>query len=112
LEILFDLTNQPDRTAAIVGSAVLEDRLRRTILRHLRPDLTDDDQAMLFEDLNGPLSGFDAKARLSYALGILDKDTKTDFDNIRRIRNGFAHSIPHHSFQVPVIANMCKTSIS
>jgi len=100
LEILLDLATQADRIAAIVGGAILEDRLRRTLMRYLTSGLSvDDHQDHLFsETTNGPLSTFDAKTRLAYCLGIINATEKSDIDNIRRIRNGFAHSIPHHAF--------------
>ena len=107
LNILFDLTTQTDRTAAIVGGAILEDRLRRSIALYLRTDLTDDDQSSLFED-RGPLTDFDAKIRIAYCLGMLSRENKQDFDHIRRIRNGFAHSIPHHDFEAVGIRTICE----
>src|SRR6516162_5490422 len=80
LNIMFDLTDQPDRVAAIVGSAILEDRLRTTILKYFRNDLGDEGEALLFDDISGPLATFDAKIRLAYAFGMLNADTKRDFD--------------------------------
>jgi len=109
LSILFDLSTQADRTAAIVGAAILEDRLRRTLARYLKSDVKDDEQDSLFSEAdNGPLSTFDAKTRLAYCLGIFNKNAKEDFDNIRRIRNGFAHSIPHHAFSSDEIKTICE----
>ena len=104
LEILLDLTEQPDRTAAVVGAAILEDRLRRTLCRYLPQSMDEtakDD--LLFNGENRPLSSFDA-----YCMNIINAEMRIDLDNIRRIRNGFAHSIIHHSFDQEEIALACR----
>jgi hypothetical protein len=110
LSILFDLTSQADRTAAIVGATILEDRLRRSLARYLSTRITDDelDSLLFSERANGPLSTFDAKIRMAYCMGIINGSGRSDMDNIRRIRNGFAHSIPHHTFAIPEITETCN----
>ncbi|MBL7186387.1 MAG: hypothetical protein ISS70_08675 [Phycisphaerae bacterium] len=48
----------------------------------------------LFEpSIHGPLVSLTHKARLMYALGLIDKTTLDDLQNIHNIRNKFAHSI-------------------
>ena len=42
------------------------------------------------------------------AMDIITTDMRSDLDVIRHIRNGFAHSIPHHSFGLPALASSCK----
>lgn len=70
VNILFDLTDQADRTAAIVGAAILEDRLRRTLSRYFPGKITDNEKdELLFYGENRPLSNFDAKVRMAYCHG-------------------------------------------
>jgi hypothetical protein len=108
LEILLELSEQADRTAAIVGGAILEDRLENTVIRYLSPRMTESEHhECLFSETFGPLSTFDAKTRAAYCLGIINETERNDIDNIRRIRNGFAHSIPHHAFGSAQIYNIC-----
>src|SRR6266481_591159 len=72
--------------------------------RYLNPAVNSEFHDILFsESSNGPLASFDAKIRMAYCLGIIDEPTKSDLDAIRRVRNGFAHSIPHHSFTIDTI---------
>lgn len=46
----------------------------------------------------GPASTFYGKIGITYAFGLIDKQTKDDLTYVRRIRNGFAHSLEHRPF--------------
>lgn len=48
----------------------------------------------LFEPtIGGPLVSLTHKARLAYALGLIDKTTQNDLEQIHKIRNEFAHNV-------------------
>jgi DNA-binding MltR family transcriptional regulator len=86
-----------DRGAAIVGVAFIEYALKSAITTHLRTDLTeeaaDDMVADIFDDYDrAPLSSLSMKTRMAYGLGIIDGQTRNNFDTLRRIRNCFAHT--------------------
>ena len=46
-------------------------------------------------DFNGPLGSFSGKIKMAYSIGVITEQEKTDINNIRALRNIFAHS--HHS---------------
>ena len=80
--------------------------LRITILARTI-QLSDDEHDGLFAG-NGPLATLSAKARVAYALGAFDRETRHDIDAIREIRNAFAHARMSLSFDTPEIAQMCS----
>jgi DNA-binding MltR family transcriptional regulator len=108
LEVLLSLGDQEDRTAAIVCGTILEDRLRRTLIRFLKYNLSEEEHEELFGDSgSAPLSSFDAKIRLSVAFGIFNNATRSDFDKIGKIRNLFAHQIIRQRFDDDAIKGAC-----
>lgn len=85
------------RALAVVGAALLEEALRGAITKHLMPTRSDGD-IQLFEDEHAPLQGLGARTRMAYSLGIIDAETRVDFNYIRGIRVAFAHSPARLSF--------------
>jgi len=65
-------------------------------------------KGLLDGERHGPLSSFAAKAKVAYALGLIDEQTKEDLDYIRKIRNKFAHSLKAISFQDHAIREYCN----
>ena len=49
------------------------------------------DLSKLF-DFNGPFGTFSACIKVSYSLGLLSNEAKTDLEIIRKVRNDFAHT--------------------
>lgn len=93
-----------DRTLAIVGAVYLEDALRGAISKHLMPSRLSTTGATIFEDEQAPLQSISARARMAYALGIIDEIQRKDMTIIRSIRNAFAHSSDGFTFKHPDIA--------
>lgn len=88
-----------DRTLAIVGAVFLEDSLRTAISKHLMPSRLLQTRAQIFEDEQAPLQGLASRARIAYALGIIDDTQRNDIEVIRIIRNAFAHSSQGFTFK-------------
>jgi len=86
--------NEPDRSVAILGSALIEDQLGSMLGMFLVPDTN---KAKLFATY-GPLSTFSARTEMAYLLGLIPKDIHDDIDYVRKIRNHFAHKIENVSF--------------
>ena len=57
---------------------------------------------------SGPLGSFSAKIRLAYLLGLISEECFRDLENMKNIRNQFAHHLDVGSFEVPTIADKCK----
>ena len=88
----FDIVEESDRGCVLVGAAILENRLEE-LFRQIfeKRKVPKKLQASLF-DSNGPLSTFSAKIKLAYSFGLIGAPLYEDLDNIRRIRNEFAHT--------------------
>ncbi len=63
--------------------------------------------ASIFESESGPLSTFSAKIKIAYALGIMTATTKAQVEQIKMIRNHFAHHKDKCSFDEPGIRSEC-----
>lgn len=78
------------------------------MLRFLRRDKA---VKKLFEpSIGGPLVSLTHKARLAYALGIIDITALNDFENIHNIRNKFAHNTSMNFSNTEVLKLVKKLS--
>lgn len=95
---------ESDRACAVLGAALLDARLESLYNRRLRNSK---------EELlsgNGPLSTFSSRIRVARALNWVVDDVGFDLDQIRSMRNEFAHNIDHElSFENQSIADKCRT---
>lgn len=62
--------------------------------------------------INGPLVSLIHKARIAYAIGLIDKTSLNDLEQIHKIRNEFAHSIKMHFTDTKVLKFVEKLSTS
>lgn len=92
----FQLEQESDRACAVLGAAHLDFLLGKAIENNL-PNVQDVADGLL-RNPKAPLATFSARIDLAYALGIIDNDTRDDLNNIREIRNDFAHQVQVHSF--------------
>jgi hypothetical protein len=83
-----------DRTAIIVGAAMLEFQLEELLKAFLQPTTKSHDD--LFEGEN-PLSTFAAKITLANRLGVLHEEETAILRGIKRLRNAFAHQLSARS---------------
>jgi len=101
-----ELDSADNRTAAIVGLALLENNLVLAILSRLR-EMTDAEQKDVFDDPLAPLSRFSAKIHLAWALNLFDEKVRSDLQKLNRIRNRFAHYLEVRDFDHSEVANLC-----
>ena len=95
---------ESDRACAVLGAALLDARLESLYNRRLR-DFKDE---LLLG--NGALKTFSARIRVARALNWIAEDISFDLDQVRAIRNGFAHNADHElSFGNQSIADKCRT---
>ena len=95
---------ESDRACAVLGAALLDARLESLYDRRLR----DCKQELLSG--NGSLSTFSARIRVARALAWISEDVRYDLDQVREIRNEFAHNFDHElSFSTQSIADKCRT---
>ena len=106
MTILGEMDSPNNRAAAIVAAAFTENNLALAIAARFRI-LKDDEQKHIFEN-RGVLSDFANKIDMGFALGIYAVQVRDDLDNIRRIRNDFAHHLEVRDFDHVKIAAMCE----
>ena len=95
---------ESDRACAVLGAALLDTRLEALYARRLR-HFPDD---LLSQ--NGPLGAFSARIRVARALAWISDEVHFDLDQIRSIRNRFAHESDHElSFEDQSVADKCRT---
>jgi len=98
-----EFNKESPRGMVIIATAQLEAHLQKIIEKYLSIHPSD-----IQKIFNSNLSNFDGKIRMSYSLGLIDKDTCHDLDLIRQIRNEFAHSLYDLSFDSNIIINLCQ----
>lgn len=95
-----------DRATAVMLGSFLETGLERLLKSVMRTDLNNADRSKLFE-YEGAAGSFSSKTILSYALGLIGPISRHDLDLLRILRNEFAHSRMHFSFNTPEIHAVC-----
>lgn len=97
-------SSESDRACAVLGGALLEARLESLYNRRLRNYKTE----LLYNE--GALAAFYARIHVARALAWISEDVRFDLDQIRLIRNDFAHNADHQlSFADQSIADRCRT---
>jgi DNA-binding MltR family transcriptional regulator len=95
---------ESDRACAVLGAALLDARLESLYNRRLRSFKKE-----LLSN-SGPLGTFSARIRVANALAWISDDVRFDLDQIRSIRNEFAHNFDHElSFAEQSITDKCRT---
>jgi len=101
-----ELNRESDRGLALVGGAVLDDRLLET-LRSFLCELPV--AGRLLDEPNSPLGTFSARADACVALGLIDEAEHAEIALIRKIRNEFAHGKHGLTFATEKVAGLCST---
>jgi DNA-binding MltR family transcriptional regulator len=95
-----------DRVVGIMCAEILAQMLESVIITHF-VTLDSEERNQLFDN-NGQLSSFAAKINIGYALGIYGAEAKNDLNQIRDIRNAFAHTKTHIDFNIPEVLQICS----
>jgi DNA-binding MltR family transcriptional regulator len=97
-----------DRAVAIVGAAIIEDRLAEFLLRRCASNSSSQRTARNFFGTNGPLGSFGAKIDAAFVFQHITKEAHEDLRLVKDIRNRFAHEIEIDSFAHDAISSRCK----
>jgi len=100
------LTKETPRGCALVGGALLDERLLKLIQARMIERATANKFDSFFEGY-GPLAGFAARTRLVYLLGFIADNVYQDLCVIRNIRNRLAHSSEDLDFDNEEIKANC-----
>jgi mannitol operon repressor len=103
-EFVSEFKAETDRGAALVGAALIDNRLERLLRSHF----IDSEMAEKLLSKTAPLGTFSARIDSCYALGLITEVEYRECVLIRRVRNDFAHELHGLTFASPHIANRCR----
>lgn len=95
-----------DRATAIVAASLVEDHL--TTALQARFHKHDQLHAELFKG-TGPLAAFSTKIKMAVLVGLLSEKACKETQQIRKIRNHFAHETRSVTFEAQPICDMVKS---
>lgn len=106
---LNELQADTKRISAINIDTIFDSFIKELLLSHFsQRDKTVEE---LFDtNIRGPLVSLTHKAKLLYALGLIDKIARKDLEYIHRIRNEFAHSVGINFTNTEVVKSVRKLS--
>ncbi len=99
------LKGESDRGLALVGHAYLDDALDEFLHAYF---LDDPEVVRQLLRQGGPIGSFKTRCDLAYALGLLGPDMFSDLDQIREIRNEFAHRYSSLDFSTSPAFDRCQ----
>lgn len=101
--LLAEFAKESPRGRVMICAAVLDDQLGKVIQARL---IDHPDAAKLIDGFNAPLGTFASRILCAFALGTISEPEYRDLEQIRKIRNEFAHNM-HASFGDPKIMERC-----
>lgn len=104
--IVHEMYHGHDRGAALVASTQIEEVLGKFLKCFMVAPLSTTLEEQLFER-DAPLSSFSKQIRIAYAFKMIDQPIRQHLDIIREIRNAFAHSRVHITFETPAVRTAC-----
>lgn len=81
------LDNESDRGVILIIGAMLDELLAELLMNVLDPSVAD----KLVNGSTAPLGSFSARAKVSFAIGVIDAQDYKDIELIRKVRNAAAH---------------------
>lgn len=103
-DFLNEFQSETDRGAALVGAALIDQKLADTLRAFFVNGRT---ARELLEGGTAALGSFSARIKVAHALGLIDDLELRECNRIRKIRNEFAHSIHGLAFTEPKVSDLC-----
>ncbi len=111
-EIVGELLNESDRGLALICAEQISEELESLLRSKLAAKKATADLGKIvdpmFKSSTGPLHSFSARIKFAYVFGWIPTDIFKDLENIRSIRNEFAHSSGKLRFTSPSIQARVK----
>ena len=104
-EFLKEFQQETDRGAALVGAALIDDRLDRLLRSHF---IECREASELLDGGEAPLGSLGAKVKAAFCLGLITSLEYKECDFIRRVRNEFAHKLHGLTFENQKIKDLCS----
>ncbi len=105
-EYIKQLEKESERGSVIVSAVLMDEALEELIKAKMAPSPKKDDE--LFVGAYAPLDSFNAKIDFAYRLGIIASSTRSSLHLLRKLRNDFAHSALHMSFETNSVQNRIR----
>jgi mannitol operon repressor len=102
---LREIQAESDRGAALVGAAIIDERLVETLRAFM---VSNKAASSLLDGGNAPLGTFSSRIDAAFALALIDAEEHRECHIIRKIRNEFAHSRHGLSFADKKISDLCR----
>lgn len=109
-ELKKEFATGSDRGMTIISASMLDNLLKELLEHFLIQDQKADDRKKLFSN-NGPLSTYSNKMLMAHSLGLISDFEKKLLNNIRSVRNRFAHELEEISFADASISGICDNMI-
>lgn len=101
------LDGQPARVVVISYAALIEAILEDCLMAHMMIlDLPRFKE--VFRKPDAPLGTFSAKIAMAHAVGLITDEMRGQMDQLRAIRNAFAHAVKPIDFDNPTIDAACR----
>ncbi|MEB9416023.1 MltR family transcriptional regulator [Bacillus cereus] len=100
-----ELENSSDRGLVLVSGSIIDELLGELLKAFLINSKSIEKD--LFKG-NGVLATFEAKIQMSYYLGLISKNEKSNIIYLQRVRNKFAHQFIDITFENDAISNVCS----
>jgi DNA-binding MltR family transcriptional regulator len=108
---IVELQTASDRAAAIVAASFVEVRLTGLLKEAFIKEKAKKDETTVYSKMfhsSGPLGSFSSRIRLAYLLGLVSTECFKNLENMKEIRNQFAHHLEIGSFDTQSIRARCK----
>jgi hypothetical protein len=97
------LNKESERGAVLIAAGFLEQQLRDILAAFM---LETPAAKLLLDGANAPIGTFSSRIAACHSLGLISDDEHHDLNQIRQIRNAFAHDI-HTSFETQRVVDRC-----
>tara|TARA_B100000929_G_C15469075_1_gene407231 strand:- start:351 stop:857 length:507 start_codon:yes stop_codon:yes gene_type:complete len=104
-QFLGEFQGETDRGAALVGAALVDERLHRLLESHF---VACKESKELLKGGNAPIGSLSARIKMAYCLGLITELEFKECELIRRVRNEFAHQVHGLTFADNKINDLCK----
>jgi len=104
-----ELAGESDRAAAIVGCALLDDRLSELLSEFLVQNQDGRSELLNSEVPSAPMGSFGSRIVAAYAVGLIDQAERDALRKLKKVRNLFAHRLGLN-FADQAIAAHCESA--
>jgi len=103
------LLGESDRGIVLAGAAFLDEALEDLLTAAFRDNLSNHHKKSLFTHF-GPLSSMSSRTLIAYAFNLIDEKMRDCLDQVRSIRNHFAHFAGPTALPLDEIDRLLSTS--